>query len=127
VLYFSSNRGGNHDIYRSVEDAGGFGPPVAVAEINTSFDEFRPNVRKDGREIVFDSNRPGGLGATDIYAATRSSVDEPWSNPVNLGPAINTAAGESRASLSWDGKTLLFGSAKPGGEGSSDIYYSTRE
>lgn len=127
VLYFSSNRGGSHDIYRSVEDAGGFGPPVAVAEVNTSFDEFRPNVRKDGREIVFDSNRPGGLGATDIYAASRASVDEPWSNPANLGPAINTAAGESRASLSWDGKTLLFGSAKPGGEGSSDIYYSTRE
>lgn len=127
VLYFSSNRGGSHDIYRSVEDADGFTPPVAVAEVNTSFDEFRPNLRKDGREIVFDSNRPGGLGATDIYAATRSSVDESWSDPTNLGPAINTAAGESRASLSWDGTTLLFGSTKPGGEGSSDIYYSTRE
>lgn len=127
VLYFSSNRGGNHDIYRSAQqDDGSFAAPVAVAELNTSFDEFRPNVRKDGREIVFDSNRPGGLGATDIYAATRTSVDEPWSAPANLGSAINTAAGESRASLSWDGTTLLFGSAKAGGEGSSDIYFSTR-
>lgn len=86
VLYFSSNRGGSHDIYRS----GGFAAPIAVAEINTSFDEFRPNVRKDGREIAFDSNRPGGLGATDISAAVRSSVDESWSAPENLGPHINS-------------------------------------
>jgi Tol biopolymer transport system component len=96
-----------------------------VNELNTSANEFRPNVRKDGREIVFDSDRSGGLGATDIYAATRSSVDEPWSTPVNLGGAINSDAAESRASLSWDGQTLLFGSTRAG-EGSSDIYFSTR-
>ena len=127
VLYFSSNRGGNHDIYRSVQQSDGtFAAPVAVAGLNTTSDEFRPNVRKDGREIVFDSNRHGGLGATDIYAATRSSVDQAWSAPVNLGPAINSTAGESRASLSWDGRTLLFGSGKAGGEGMADIYYSTR-
>lgn len=127
VLYFSSNSAGSHDIYRSVEGAdGSFGDPTAVAELNTSFDEFRPNVRKDGREIVFDSNRPGGLGATDIYAANRPSVDDLWSAPANLGSAINSAAGESRASLSWDGATLTFGSTRAGGEGSGDIYFSTR-
>ena len=128
VLYLSSNRGGNHDIYRSLEQGdGSFAAPVAVTEINTTADEFRPNVRKDGREIVFDSNRTGGLGATDIYSAARSSVDEPFSTPANLGPDINTPAGESRASLSWDGTTLLFGSGKAGGEGMSDIYISTRD
>ena len=127
VLYFSSNRGGNHDIYRSLEQAdGSFAAPTAIDSINTASNEFRPNVRKDGREIVFDSDRPGGLGATDIYSAGRPSVDDAWSTASNLGTAINTAAGESRASLSWDGRTLLFGSGKPGGEGMSDIYYSTR-
>ena len=128
VLYFSSNRAGNHDIYRSVRSGdGSFAEPVAVTELNTAANEFRPNVRKDGREIVFDSDRSGGFGATDIYAATRSSVDDSWSAAVNLGSAINSAAGESRPSLSWDGRTLLFGSGKAGGEGSSDIYYSTRD
>jgi hypothetical protein len=127
ALYFSSGRAGNQDIYRSAQQAdGSFAAPQAVAALNTGVDDSRPNVRKDGLEMVFDSSRPGGLGATDIYAATRASTDQPWSAPVNLGPAINSAAGESRASLSWDGRTLIFGSSRPG-EGSTDIYYSTRD
>ena len=126
VLYYSSNRAGNHDIFRSAQQPdGSFGPPDPVSGINSTANEFRPNVRKDGREIVFDSDRSGGLGATDIYAAARPSVDDPWSAPANL-VAINSAAAESRASLSWDGRVLLFGSTRPGGEGASDIYFSTR-
>lgn len=126
ALYFSSNRGGNHDIYHSPQLAdGSFGAPSPVASLNTTADEFRPNIRPDGLEIVFDSNRQFGFGATDLYAATRSSVGQPWSTAVNLGSEINTVAGESRGSFSWDGTTLLFGSTKLG-EGGSDIYIATR-
>jgi hypothetical protein len=83
-------------------------------------------VRHDGLEIVRDSTRTGGLGGPDIYSATRSSIDEPWGPAEHLGSGINTPAGESRASLSWDGTRLMFGSTKPGGEGAADIYTSTR-
>jgi hypothetical protein len=55
-----------------------------VTELNSAAADLRPNVRKDGLEIVFDSNRPGTLGGFDIYSATRESVDDPWSAPVNL-------------------------------------------
>jgi predicted small metal-binding protein len=84
------------------------------------------------REIVFSSNRAGGLGGQDIWSATRASVDDPWSNPVNLGPNVNTGLGESRPSLSWDAQQLLFGRAGPAGTGEgatgmSDIYVTTRE
>jgi len=44
----------------------------------------------------------GGEGAFDIWSSTRNIVFEPWSPPVNLGTAINTAAPETRPSLSWD-------------------------
>jgi len=99
-----------------------------VSELNSAGNDIQPNVRKDGREIVFSSNHPhaGAQGGQDIYLATRGSVEDPWSAPANLGPAVNTAAGETRPSLSWDAHTLLFGRA-PGPEGSSDIYVSTRE
>ena len=68
TLYFSSTRGGNQDIYQSVN----FGPATPVTSLNTSFDDARPNVRHDGREIVFDSTRPGTLGGPDIWRATRA-------------------------------------------------------
>jgi WD40-like Beta Propeller Repeat len=104
-----------------------YGPATPVSELNSADNELQPNVRKDGREVVFSSNHgyPGAKGGQDIYLATRASADDPWSAPVNLGDAVNTSAGESRPSLSWDARTLLFGRA-PGPEGSSDIYISTR-
>jgi hypothetical protein len=81
-----------------------------------------------GPVLYFSSTRSGGLGAQDIYSATRASTAGPWSAPVNLGSDVNSAAGETRPSLSWDGITLYFGSTRTGGtaEGSSDIYFTDR-
>jgi len=115
------------DIYVSERVDGAFGPPVAVAGLNDgSANDIQPNVRKDGLEVVFSSNRSGGVGGQDIWAATRGSTSDPWSAPVNLGSAINTALSESRPSLSWRAEQLLFGRT-PGPEGSGDIYVSTRK
>ena len=126
TLYFSSTRAGSPDIYRSQSDGGVFGPAEPVSELNTAAADAQPNLRRDGLEIVFFSNRPGAQG-NDIYAATRPSVTDPWGVPVNLGPAVNTAAAETRPMLSWDGTELYFGSTRPGGDGDSDHYVSTRE
>ena len=127
-LYFSSGTAVvPGDVFASPRLTGmSFGPGQAVAELNSAGNDIQPNVRKDGLEVVFSSNRTGTLGSQDIWTATRASVDDPWSTPVNLGAAINTAAAESRPSLSWDARTLLFGRT-PGPEGMSDIYLSTRE
>lgn len=124
LLFFSrSSASVPGDIFVS-ED---FGPATAVAELNGAGNDIQPNVRKDGREVVFSSNRgdPGAQGGQDIYIATRPSRSGPWSAPVNAGPAINTPASETRPFLSWNARTLLFGRA-PGPEGSSDIFVSER-
>jgi WD40 repeat protein len=145
ALYFSSARpggitpesgaSGDSDIYRSPQLAdGSFGTAVLVASLSTAAEDARPNVRKDGLEIVFDSTRLGGLGNADIYAAARTSTSDAWSAPVNLGPAVNTVANESRASFSWGGLQLVFGSNRGGSElapdgvtPSNDVYVTTRE
>lgn len=116
ILFFSSGGapGSNtQDIYMSrMQPDGTFGAPSAVAELNTSgWDDTMPNVSKDGREIVLASNRPGGEGSFDVWRSTRDSVHDAWSSPANLGPAVNTAAGETRPSLSWHGERLYFGRA----------------
>jgi hypothetical protein len=129
-LFFSSSSAVvPGDIYVSERLAeGSFGPASPVVELNSTGNDIQPNVRKDGLEIVFSSNHgyPGAQGLQDVYVSIRASIDDPWSTPVNLGTTVNTAASETRPSLSWKALTLLFGRA-PGPEGSSDIYVSTRD
>jgi len=121
-LYFSSTREGRQRIYYSVN----FGPAqLAPGGVNSSAADARPNLRQDGLEIVWDSTRFGTLGATDIWTASRSSVDAPWGTAEHLESGINSPAGESRASISGDGRRLMFGTTRPG-EGSSDIWTATR-
>jgi len=126
-LYFSSDHTGNHDLYVSMmQPDGSFSSGVAVDELNTEFDDRMPSVSKDGLEIVYSSSRPtwgGGqtsFGSFDVYYAWRNTVDEPFSEPINLGGDINTADGETRSSFSWDGERINFGRA-------GEIYVTERE
>ena len=125
-LYFSSTATGNHDLYQSrLRHDGSFGPPVPVSELNTEFDDRMPNVSADGLEIVFSSTRATdgrgapAFGSFDVYVSRRSSTKKRWSPPVNLGPNVNTAGSETRATMSWDGRRLYFGR-------DGDIYSSHR-
>lgn len=129
TLYFSSTRSGSSDLYRSESHGGRFGTAAVIGELSSAFQDGQPNLRRDGLEIFFFSNRPGSVGdSNDIYAATRASTADEWLPPVNLGSAVNTPANETRPSLSWDGTTLYFGSTRTGGtaEGVADHYVTTR-
>jgi WD40-like Beta Propeller Repeat len=128
-LYFSRNSATvAGDLFVSKKRGNmSFGPARPISELNdAAANDIQPNVRKDGREIVFSSNRSGTLGGQDLWIATRRSVAHRWSAPVNLGSAVNTAAAETRPSFSWDAQTLYFGRA-PGPEGSTDIFVSARK
>ena len=110
------------DLYESQMRAdGSFEPGTAVSELNTDAADRQPNVSRNGLEIVFASNRDSD-GVGDIWYASRASVSEAWSAPVNLSdtiPFATATADESRPSFSWDGKRLYYGS---GG-----VYVSTRK
>ena len=139
VLYFSSARPGgfvpdsagaligDSDLYVSELRGTAYARPELVSGANSAADDGQPNVRRAGRELFFFSTRSGTLGAADIYIARRDKVSDIWSEPVNAGPNVNSSAAETRPSLSWDGTTLYFGSTRPGGEGSTDIYMTTRQ
>jgi WD40 repeat protein len=128
-LYFSSARAGGpggSDIYVSAFDGSSFGAPALAAGLNTAADDSRPNLRRDGLEIFFDSTRAGGVGMVDIWTATRASTSDPWSTPTNPGANVNSPLNDLRASLSWDATTLYFGSNRAGGEGNQDLYVTNR-
>ena len=131
VLFYSSARPadgndspGDHDLYSSAKQGGAYLAGTALSGINTAANEGQPNVRRDGQELFFYSDRAGGVGAADIYSAARQSVTGGWGTPQNLGPDVNSEFAETRPSLSWDGITLYFGSTRVGLQ--SDIYVTTR-
>jgi len=104
-----------------------FGEPVNLGStINSGDHEYDPDISTDGLELYFQSPRSGGYGDYDIYVATRATTDAPWSEPVNLGPLVNSSGTEFGPSISADGLSLYFNSARPGGSGQNDLYVTTR-
>ncbi|MGB2901018.1 MAG: hypothetical protein WBB89_17290, partial [Candidatus Acidiferrum sp.] len=52
--------------------------------------DFNPLISRDGLSLYFSSDRPGGFGGFDIWVSQRLSVNDPWGEPQNLGPNVNT-------------------------------------
>jgi hypothetical protein len=50
----------------------------------------------------------------------------PWSKVENLGPIVNSTAGDSCLFVTRSGLSLYFGSTRPGGLGALDLYVSSR-
>jgi len=126
-LYFNSNRlGGSGSIYVSEQAAdGSFGPAVLVLELSLG-DGARASIRHDGLEIFFTSTRPGSIAnSQDLWVATRDSVFDAWSAPINLGSPVNSELVDVQPYISSDRETLFFASNRPGG-GPTDLYMSTR-
>ena len=92
-----------------------FGPPV-----NSPDNEGAQCISADGRLLFFTGcGRSDGQGSCDIYMSVRK--EGKWSEPVNLGPPVNTSAWESQPSVSADGRLLYFTSNRNGGKGKMDI------
>jgi hypothetical protein len=106
------------------------GPPV-----NTDGPENYPCISPDGLELYFNdgwspflvsgcTHRSGGYGGGDLWVSTRTTRDDPWSEPRNLGPNVNSTGDEAGPSISSDGLSLYFQSAL--GDSFFDIYVTER-
>ncbi len=140
--YFESDEGGAPQLYFNRTGPGGpgtsnfhvseqtadgsFGAAVLVVELSSLGDVARSSIRHDGREIFFHSNRPGSINTFDLWVATRETVFDAWSEPINLGPTVNSGPLDVQPYISSDGETLFFASTRPGGFGLTDLYMSTR-
>ena len=120
-----------------------------MEELSTPDADVGPDVRRDGRQILFHSNRPGSLGLFDIWVAARETDGDGWSGPVrlreagsdrpqrrwtlprwttaeNIGPIVNSTFTEAQPAMSADRRSLYFFSNRPGGVGGADLWMTTR-
>jgi hypothetical protein len=117
-LYYSSFRPapgateprGDADIWKVRRVGAGWSAPSFVADVNTEHMELFPSLTLDGT-IYFNSQRPGGAGAWDIYAARRRGAG--FAAPAPLPGGVNTAIWEYNPSPSPGGALLAFASLDP--------------
>ncbi len=131
-MYISSQRSGGHGdwdlwVLRRVSKDDDWGPPENLGPgINTAKDDANASISADGLTLYIESKRPGGYGNYDIYMTTRSSRNAPWGQALNLGPKINTSAGDASPWVSTNGLELFFTSFRADGYGRGDIYVIRR-
>ncbi len=108
-------------LYRAKVGAGGEWSEIEPLPFNSDdFNTGHPALSADEKTLYFTSDRPGGQGATDIWA-TDIHEDGSLGVPYNLGASVNTAGKEMFPYLSSD-NTLYFSSDKYGGQGGLDVY-----
>jgi outer membrane protein OmpA-like peptidoglycan-associated protein/tetratricopeptide (TPR) repeat protein len=126
LLFIYTDEIGSGDILLSEKQADGtYGPPVPLPGIiNSSYKESAITISKDEKTIYFTSDRPGGMGGSDIYTASKDSKGE-WSKVKNLGSRINTIYDEEGPFIDYDQVTLYFSSEGHNGMGGHDVYKSS--
>ena len=88
---------------------------------NEWYNVTTPYLSPDGKRLYFASDKPEGYGGSDLYYCEWKN--DYWSDPVNLGPVINTTGNESYPFVNPAGE-LLFSSDGHPGLGGKDIFFS---
>jgi hypothetical protein len=107
-----------------------WGPPQRLGSaINTTSNEQAPRLSRDGHRLFFNSDRPDGFGAHDLYVARRGDKrdDFAWEPAVNLGAGVNTTVDDVQADPFEDDETgtdILYFASGPAGSGGTEIYVS---
>ncbi|MCK0161206.1 OmpA family protein [Allomuricauda sp. F6463D] len=132
TIYFTRNNYGkklkrgkngiNHlKIYRSHYTNGGWSEAEELPFNSENYSTGHPTVSLDGKKMYFVSDRPGGLGETDIYVVDIFE-NGTFSEAKNLGRTINTEAKEMFPYVTEN--ALYFASNRPMGFGGLDVYKS---
>ncbi len=110
TLWFCSVRAGNYrnvDFYTAVFRGGRWTDWQNAGQLlNEQYGVGELHISADGSVLYFSAEREGGLGGTDLWKC--AWADGTWSEPVNLGPTVNSAGNEGRPFLSQDGSELWF-------------------
>lgn len=126
IIYFSSNRPGGYggkDIWVAFRDGTNdeFKRPQNLGpKINTPGDEMFPFLRND-TILYFASDGLPGMGGMDIFYSFPDTANT-WSQPVNMGPPINSSADDFAIVFRPDAEQGFFSTSRNGKRSKEDIY-----
>lgn len=129
AICFSSNQPGGlggYDLWESYLIKDKWTAPVNAGKLlNTVANEVNPFWQQDGKDktLYFSSDREGGFGGFDIYAAQKA--DKVWQDVTLQSAPVNSAGDD--ISIVYDDaiKTGYFSSNRSGGKGGFDLYRFT--
>ncbi len=116
---------GDQDLYVSIKTGPkSYSKPINLGlAINTTKAEFAPFLAPDNTTLYFASDGHGGYGQSDIYKVKRLDDSwQSWSEPQNLGPAVNTSSWEGYFSITASGEYAYFVSSEGNKNGQENIY-----
>jgi len=79
----------------------------------------------NGKALLMTIERKDSYGDRDIYVSFLQN-DNSWSEPMNLGPTVNSISTEMSPFLAADEKTLYYSSRGKGGYGDADLFITKR-
>jgi hypothetical protein len=120
LLYYIDSENSWGDIFSTTLEGENWTQPERMA-FNSEEWEGSASFSPDRNTIYFSSERGGGLGGKDIWKSTLDSNGF-WTEPVNLGPSINSKFDEDGCFLHPDGRTLYFSSNGEKSIGGYDIF-----
>lgn len=97
-------------------------PKPLGKNINTGRLTAHPFIAPDESYLIWDSEREGGFGASDLYISFKQQ-DGKWGPAINMGPEINSKKGDTYASVTSDGKYILFNRRIDNETDNTDIYW----
>ena len=129
LIFSSDNRQdglGSSDLYLSFKQNGQWTRPTNMGPaFNNAAWDGQPCFGLDGLTLFYASARPGGMGGRDIWYVYQLSAGK-WSNPINAGPAINSAGDDESPFVHYDGQTMYFMRNSKEGLGGYDLYITRK-
>ncbi len=97
-------------------------PRAFGKEINTGRMNAHPFIAPDESYIIWDGERKGGYGDSDLYISFRQA-DGSWGEAINMGEKVNSDKWDAYASVTPDGKFILFNRGMDDNNNNIDIYW----
>ena len=90
--------------------------------INSPYAEESPYYDLENNKLYFASKGHKGMGGFDIFSTDYDETSDSWTDPINLGYPVNSTDDDLFITLSGDGNTAYYSTAKEDSRGQRDIY-----